>query len=366
MKRKSITYCNKFVIIICVAVLALFSCKKDPVIAPQPLTSTVKPSESLDQATASAASETETINEETSGPNLRVDAVTVLATLNYSPSNAITYNGASNITISGKSIQGGTAAAITLNNCHDVIITNCKLYNSTNVGVYLYNCYNITIVGNFFTNVSTGVYADQSVKGGIIVNQNQFLNMVGPMPRGQFVQFNNINGANNQIRSNKCENIAGQSNSEDGISLYKCNGLITSPILISGNKMRGGGPSGSGGGIMLGDGGGSYQRANNNILVNPGQYGVAISGGTNNSLTNNSIYGISQSFTNVGLYVASYGAAILNPSVSGNNVKFYNSGGSLNGAWLGSGILSPLGWLTNNWNAGITAAILPTNLITYN
>lgn len=186
------------------------------------------------------------------------------------------------------------------------------------------------------------------------------------MPRGQFVQFNNVNGSNNQIKSNKCENIQGQSDPEDGISLYKCNGSALSPIVVSSNMIRGGGPSGSGGGIMLGDGGGSYQKANGNLLVNPGQYGVAISGGSNNTLTNNSIFGVSQSFTNVGLFVASYSTTILNPNVSGNKVKFYNSTGALNGSWIASGILSPLGWLTNDWNAGINASILPASLITYN
>jgi len=35
-----------------------------------------------------------------------------------------------------------------------------------------------------------------------------------------------------------------------------------------------------GGGIMLGDGGGSNIVAKNNILVDPGQYGMAVSGGS--------------------------------------------------------------------------------------
>jgi hypothetical protein len=64
--------------------------------------------------------------------------------------------------------------------------------------------------------------------------------------------------------------------------------------------------------------------------------------------------------------VESFSTEILNPSVSGNKVKFYNSNGASNGAWLAAGILSPLGWLTNDWNAGISASILPGTLITYN
>jgi parallel beta-helix repeat protein len=284
----------------------------------------------------------------------------------YLPSRVISLSGVSGRTISGKSIAGGTEAAISLSNCHDITITNCKLYNSTNVGIYLYNCYNIIITQNYFTNVSTGVYADHSSQGGINVYQNQFLNMQGPFPRGQFVQFNNVNGGYNQINGNICENILGQSNPEDAISLFQCYGVAGNPIRVNGNVIRGGGPSTSGGGIMLGDSGGAYIVADGNMLVNPGQYGMAISGGSNNSITNNIVYGASQSFTNIGMYVAAFGSfPIVNSTVSGNRVKFYNAAGVLNGAWVGPGVTTPAGWSTNDWDANIDATILPATLITY-
>jgi len=324
----------------------MFSCKKDAAIAPQSSATIISDTGNTPKLTASFA-------------------ISSTAAPTYVASQVITLNNLSNITISGKAIAGGTAAAICLNNCHDIQITNCKLYNSTNVGINLYNCYNITVTGNYFTNVSTGVYVDHSSKGGIIVNSNQFLNMKGPSPRGQFVQFNNVKGANNQINSNKCENIFGQSNPEDAISLYQSYGTATSPITVCGNQIRGGGPSASGGGIMLGDCGGAYQKADGNTLVNAGQYGIAISGGSHNSITNNLVYGISQSFTNIGLYVASFSGALISSStVSGNRIKFYNSSGTINGAWLASGLATPGGWSTNNWNANIDASILPAVLIT--
>lgn len=117
---------------------------------------------------------------------------------------------------------------------------------------------------------------------------------------------------------------------------------------------------------MLGDSGGSYLVADGNTLVNPGQYGMAISGGRNNSITNNLIYGVSQSFTNIGLYVETIGSVLVaNSTVSGNRVKFYNAGGAINGAWLAGGIAPPSGWASNNWNANIDASILPATLITY-
>ncbi|TWJ00653.1 parallel beta-helix repeat protein [Mucilaginibacter frigoritolerans] len=309
-----------------------------------------------------------TANSSITGTKKAAGAVATAGTLaqTYVVSGVVNLTGASNLTISGKSIAGGTVAAITLSNCHDVVISNCKLYNSTNVGIYLYNCYNITIKQNYFTNVSTGVYVDHSANGGIIVNSNQFLNMQGPLPRGQFVQFNNVIGINNQINSNIGENILGQSYPEDAISLYQCQGTATCPISVSGNEIRGGGPSTSGGGIMLGDSGGAYIVASGNTLVNPGQYGMAISGGSNNSIINNLIYGVSQSFTNIGLYVDPIGGyTITNSTVSGNRIKFYNAAGAVNGAWLASGVTTPSGWSTNNWDANIDASILPATLITY-
>lgn len=318
------------------------SCKKDDAVTPSsaaPVSSTTTPAFNGNVASQSVAA-------------------------SYVASGVISWSNKSNATISGKSIVGGSAAPITLTNCSNITITNCKLYNSTNVGIYLYNCYNITIQGNFITNVATGVNVVRCAKGGIVVNSNQFLNMKGPYPKGQFVQFNNVNGANNTINSNLCENVMGQSNPEDAISIYQSNGTLASPIRINGNSIRGGGPSTSGGGIMLGDSGGSFTVADGNTLVNPGQYGIAISGGNHNSITNNLIYGVKQSFTNIGLYVDPIGVSIGSSTVSGNRIKFYNSAGTINGAWLASGVTTPAGWSTNNWNADIDASILPTTLIT--
>jgi len=290
------------------------------------------------------------------------------AGISYSTSGAITLSNVHDITISGKSIAGGTVPCIFLSNCYNINITGNKLYNSSDVGIHLYKCYNITVNNNYFTKVSSGVYAEETTAGGIIVNSNQFLNMVGPFPRGQFVQFNNVSGAGNSISSNKGENILGQSYPEDAISVYQSNGTASSPIVVNGNWIRGGGPSASGGGIMLGDNGGSYETASNNILVNPGEYGMAIAGGDHNSLLNNFIYGTSQSFTNVGLYVNSInGYAETNSTVSGNSVLFYNSSNYKNNCWLAPNISKPTGWDTLNiWGANIGTSLLPGTIITSN
>jgi hypothetical protein len=274
---------------------------------------------------------------------------------------------AHDLTITGKSIVGGTGACITLINCYNISITQNKLYQSADVGVRLYNCKKVVIHHNYFANLSTGVYAEKTNEGGIQVNHNQFLNMQGPFPRGQFIQFNNINGAGNEISYNRCENIMGKSNPEDAISLYKSNGTKECPIQVKGNWIRGGGPSHSGGGIMLGDNGGSYQIAVDNILVDPGQYGMAASGGHHLSIINNFIYGRAQHFTNVGIYVAGYnGYTCTNITVRQNKVRYFNSKENLNNCWIGPNASAPSGWGTNDWRTNINSHLLPDNLITNN
>jgi hypothetical protein len=356
------------------------SCKKDAMITPasasEPTTTatTTSGSTAATTPTTPATGTTSTANTPTGTTTSATPAVTTgststtttTATPAYASSSPINLNGSHDITISGKSINGGSVPAISLTNCYNVHITKNMLGNSTNVGIYLYNCYNITVDYNNITNVSTGVYVVNTTGGGIAVNYNQFLNMVGPMPRGQFVQFNTVSGAGNSISYNKGENIAGQSNPEDAINLYKSNGTSSSPIQVIGNWIRGGGPSASGGGIMLGDTGGSYEVASNNILVDPGQYGIAIAGGDHMSVTNNSIYGKAQSFTNIGLYIwGQSGSACTNATISGNQVKFMNKSNTENDAWVGTGETTPSGWSTNTFGASISASILPSVVVSF-
>lgn len=286
---------------------------------------------------------------------------------NYTVSKPISLSGVSNQVITGLSIIGGSGPCISLNGCSNIHITLCKIYNSTsqNGGIFLVNCQNITIDFNFITNCATGVYATDSPKGGIVVDNNQFLNMQGPLPRGQYVQFNNVQGPGCSVSNNKGENIFGSSNPEDAINIYMSSGTAASPIQIVGNMLRGGGPSTTGGGIMLGDNGGSYQYAANNILVNPGQYGMAIAGGDHIQIVNNQVYAAQKSFTNVGIYVwGQSGSKITNATVSGNQVTWTNSFGENNPDWLATGEATPAGWSTNNWSAKIDATILPATIIT--
>lgn len=287
-------------------------------------------------------------------------------TPNTSTSTTITYKASGPIVLSGthdKVIRGIATASISLYNCYNITIVNCKIGPNKLTGIQTSQCTNIKIDSCYIANVSTGVYAVDSKS--ISVTNCQAKNMQGPYPKGAFVQFDNVSGANCRVSFNKFENVLGQSYPEDAISMYKSNGLVNDPILIESNWIRGGGPSITGGGIMLGDNGGSNITAKNNILVDPGQYGMAVSGGTNMSIINNTIYAKAQSFTNVGLYYWNQsGLPSSNITISGNKVNFTSQKWGVNNTYLGPGNAIPTGWSTNILNAKISASVLPSSIIT--
>jgi hypothetical protein len=94
------------------------------------------------------------------------------------------------------------------------------------------------------------------------------------------VQFNAVTGKSNRINCNVGENISGQSYPEDAINLYKSSGDPTDPIQVVGNKIKGGGPSNTDSGIAVGDSAGAYVLVKDNVLIDPGQVGIGIGGGT--------------------------------------------------------------------------------------
>jgi hypothetical protein len=140
--------------------------------------------------------------------------------------------------------------------------------------------------------------------------------------------------------------------------MYRSSGTSSSPIEIYSNLIVGGGPSESGGGIMLGDDGGAYITARRNVLVDPGQYGIAVSGGNHMQVSDNWVYGRRQPFTNVGIYVWNqHSSSCNNITVSGNGVKWTNSSGRSNPFWDGGNCGTIAGVSTNDFNAPIGPSI---------
>ena len=295
-----------------------------------------------------------------------VNTTSSLATT-YIASGAVSYTGKSNFTISGLSITGGTNC-IVLNNCSNVVVRDNRLANAAKYEIYITgNCKNINIYRNFITGGVSGVHVENS--STIKVNGNQFLNMNGPFPGGNYVQFVNVSGGGCQIDNNHCEDIAGIGKPEDGLSVYKSNGLPGDSIQVIGNWIRGGqyyNTSGGGAAIVLGDVGGSYQVARNNIVVNGGFVGMQVQGGSHIKMDHNTIYGGVTPYSSCGLCYGNYsGVASTNVTICYNKVRYYQtSGKEMDEWWDPSTASQPAGWNTNITGANISASVLPTTIIT--
>lgn len=89
-------------------------------------------------------------------------------------------------------------------------------------------------------------------------------------------QYIGVNGGNSRITCNISDQEKGKAWTEDHINMWESRGSSESPLIIAYNKIRGFGPSMSNGGILLGDGAGSYIHAYKNNVINAGGYGMAI------------------------------------------------------------------------------------------
>lgn len=287
-------------------------------------------------------------------------------TLPLSP--PIIVSGKENIVIENLRFESSPSVALYIGNSSNITIRNCFFNKSASELIVVEGSKNITIEKCLFNGATCGVYAtsSQSVK----VNNNQFVNMrmrVDGSSRGQFVQFNTVIGAGNEVMNNKGENFPGESNPEDQISMFKSSGTEASPILIKNNMFRGGGPSLSGGGIVAGDYGGDYIIIENNQLVNPGNYGIAVAGGNYNVLNNNHVYSDYHTYNNAGVIIwGQSGVACSNVTYTNNHINWPYKDGGQNNLYLNSncGTIKQFG---NVYNESLAVMIpdFPKHLIDF-
>lgn len=249
----------------------------------------------------------------------------------------------------------------------NVRITNNRIgpcgADSLGVGVSLYRSSGVRIDHNAFDDVASALYALEGASD-IVFEQNLVTRIRGPMPRGQMVQFDKVVGSGHKITCNVSDQAAPGylAGPEDHISIYRSGGTAASPIDIAHNKLRGGGPSTSGGGIIAGDFGSQYVVVRDNILVHPGQYGIAIAGGNNLSFLRNRVFSATVfPWSNIGAYVwAQDASACFGHEVRGNQV-FYLGGAGPNPYWNAGNCGAVAGELDNTWEWGtsttLTAAI---------
>lgn len=269
--------------------------------------------------------------------------------------------GESNLIIEGRSFTNPSGTCLQVSNSQNITIRNVAIANCYGVGIGIYRSTNIRIENSSIEDTNSAVYAMFS--SGIQVIGNRFKNVdkrKADGSRGQFVQFNNVSGEGNAISDNRGLNEPDKSYPEDLVSLYQSTGTAASPIQITGNCFKGGGPLNTSGGIMTGDGGGGYANVQNNTLVDPGAYGVAIAGGRYITLADNRVFGRRQSFSNVGLYVWNQsGTTCSNNTVLGNQIDFTHLADFKNPTYEGGGCGAVEGWAQNNWAANLATLDCP-------
>ncbi|MEA4917138.1 right-handed parallel beta-helix repeat-containing protein [Proteiniphilum sp.] len=291
----------------------------------------------------------------------------------YKKSAAIQHVNKSNFIIEGLDFSSNNPREyIALYSCENVIIRYNKFSSAPfKRAIYLDNCKNVTIIDNTFENVGTALNAHKSQT--VKFEYNDVFNLGGPLNNsddsvnGFMVLFDKVSGAGNSVSYNACENIFGDSSPGDIVNINQSHGTPESPITVKGNWIRGGGPSDSGGGILIGDIGGSYQIVEDNILVNPGQYGIGIGGGHDMTLRNNKIYAKSQYFTNVAISVCNWYEQYeksYNITAEKNVVNYANSKGMTGNSWWIYQNMEPVkGKETNRYDPNLTASILPDKIL---
>jgi hypothetical protein len=185
----------------------------------------------------------------------------------------------------------------------------------------------------------------------VTIRYNQFTNMIGLISDGSggytggywdshAVQLAGVNNAPNvDVAWNEFDNAPNVSSIEDNISIFASSGTSSSPINVHDNYVNGGYPNPAttpgytGGGIMLGDGGGNYEVSQNNIVIRTTNYAVAISGGTNLTVRNNVGVsacelpdGTTMPTCNVGMYVNGT-PANANDQAYGNTLGWWGDAG---------------------------------------
>jgi len=180
-------------------------------------------------------------------------------------------------------------------------------YNSA---VNFDNCQNIEVRDSNFQNVSSGVLFTDSF-GPLQVNDNEALN-----PGRNFFQCDKCEGGGIRVNGNSLEHTTGYGNTvlEDWINIYDSEGIDGDYIEVNNNRARvilSNGQttkvSNSGCMVILGDAGGKYQEARNNIGVNPGNCGLGVAGGYKIEVEGNKMYSqVVPGVSNVGYQAINY------------------------------------------------------------
>jgi len=243
--------------------------------------------------------------------------------------------------------------------CHDVVIENrtFRQLGAGEIAISLENCQRVTVRAVDFVDIAEGIYALNS--SDITIEYARYSNIIGPaQPRtgahvGNFVQLDKVTGA--IIRQSKGKG----GDTEDIVSVWQSRDVTVEDNQFQGTNWT----STSGSGIALCDGGGSNNVAQRNTLLNPGQVGAFIAGGTNCKLLDNIIYGAQRPSSNVGAYIWNQSSSACSGlEVARNRVFWKRADGVGNPAWNAGNCGTVAGWSTNQWNAVLDPLTLEVKL----
>jgi Right handed beta helix region len=228
--------------------------------------------------------------------------------------------------------------------------------------IHLKGCNNVLIRANDFARVAQGITVEKSTN--VRIEWNRYLDIVGPhervrgLNRANFAQLDSVKGG--YISHNKGKG----GDTEDIVSLFKTGGTAEAPFIVEYNHFQGTDwSSSSGSGIALGDATSSHSIARYNLLLNPGQVGIFIAGGTDHKIIGNTIYGEQRASSNVGLYVWNQSSdPCADNEVRDNEVSWTKADGTPNPAWDGGNCGTIVGWDSNTWDATIDPASLEVTL----
>jgi Right handed beta helix region len=228
--------------------------------------------------------------------------------------------------------------------------------------IHLKGCNNVLIRANDFARVAQAITVEKSTN--VRIEWNRYLDIVGPherdsaLNRANFAQLDSVSGG--FISHNKGKG----GDTEDIVSLFRTGGTAEDPFVVEYNHFQGTDwTSKSGSGIALGDATSAHSIARYNVLLNPGQVGIFIAGGTDHKIIGNTIYGEQRPSSNVGIYVWDQSDEPCSDNeVRGNHVSWTTADGSANPGWDGGNCGRVSGWADNTWNADIDPATLEVTL----
>jgi len=227
--------------------------------------------------------------------------------------------------------------------------------------IHLERCNNVTIRANDFARVAQAITVIDSTN--VRIEWNRYEDIFGPHQRegkhrANFIQLVDVAGGS--IADNKGKG----GDTEDIVSMFRSGGTADDPFIIERNHFEGTDwTSGSGSGIALGDTGSAHSIARDNTLLNVGQVGIFIAGGTNHKILDNVIYGEERPASNVGVYVWSQSdGPCADHEVRGNQVTWRAADGAPNARWDGQNCGVIDGWSDNAWDAQLDPATLEVGL----